>query len=133
MDTKKILLFLARGFEDLEAVTVIDICGWTYYRKHLQKVDVSVAGFRRVVQGRFGTKIDTDVLEQRIVDFHQVGKRNKEYGIQFIVYSDCPWGENVTTIAEICMRLPNPDKPGPKKRSGKGILAQCTSFPWVRP
>lgn len=67
MDTKKIVLFLAQGFEDLEAVAVIDICGWTYYREHLQKVDVYVAGFHRVVKGRFGTRINTDVLIDDII------------------------------------------------------------------
>lgn len=62
MNRKKVLLFLARGFEDLEAASIIDICGWTYYREHLQKVDVSVTGFHKEVTGRFGLKINTDVL-----------------------------------------------------------------------
>jgi len=62
MENKKVLLFLAQGFEDLEAATIIDICGWTYYRKHLQKVDVSVTGFHKEVTGRFGLKIFPDVL-----------------------------------------------------------------------
>jgi len=29
MNSKKVLLFLARDFEDLEAASIIDICGWT--------------------------------------------------------------------------------------------------------
>jgi 4-methyl-5(b-hydroxyethyl)-thiazole monophosphate biosynthesis len=62
MKSKKVLLFLAQGFEDLEAATIIDICGWTYYRRHLQKVDVSVTGFHKVVTGRFGLKIKPDVF-----------------------------------------------------------------------
>ena len=62
MNSKKVLLFLAQGFEDLEAASIIDICGWTYYREHLQKVDVSVTGFHKEVTGRFGLKIKTDVL-----------------------------------------------------------------------
>jgi 4-methyl-5(b-hydroxyethyl)-thiazole monophosphate biosynthesis len=62
MSTKKVLLFLARGFEDLEAAAIIDLCGWTYYREHLQKVDVTVTGFHRDVTGRFGLTINTDVL-----------------------------------------------------------------------
>ena len=62
MKSKKVLLFLAQGFEDLEAATIIDICGWTYYRRHLQKVDVSVTGFHKEVTGRFGLKIKPDVL-----------------------------------------------------------------------
>jgi 4-methyl-5(b-hydroxyethyl)-thiazole monophosphate biosynthesis len=59
---KKVLLFLAQGFEDLEAASIIDICGWTYYREHLQKVDVLVTGLHKEVIGRFGLKINTDVL-----------------------------------------------------------------------
>ena len=62
MKSKKVLLFLAQGFEDLEAASIIDICGWTYYRRHLQKVDVSVTGFHKEVTGRFGLKIKPDVL-----------------------------------------------------------------------
>jgi len=62
MKNKKVLLFLAQGFEDLEAASVVDICGWTYYRRHLQKVDVSVTGFHKEVTGRFGLKISPDVL-----------------------------------------------------------------------
>ena len=41
---------------------MIDICGWTYYREHLQKVDVLKTGFHEEVSGRFGLKINTDVL-----------------------------------------------------------------------
>jgi protein deglycase len=59
---KKVLLFLGQGFEDMEAASVIDICGWTYYREHLQKVDVLKTGFHKNVSGRFGLKINTDVL-----------------------------------------------------------------------
>jgi 4-methyl-5(b-hydroxyethyl)-thiazole monophosphate biosynthesis len=62
MKSKKVLLFLAQGFEDLEAAAIIDICGWTYYRRHLQKVDISVTGFHKEVTGRFGLKIKPDVL-----------------------------------------------------------------------
>jgi len=62
MKNKKVLLFLAQGFEDLEAASIIDICGWTYYRRHLQKVDVSVTGFHKEVTGRFGLKINPDVF-----------------------------------------------------------------------
>ena len=59
---------MARGFEDLEAASIIDICGWTYYRRYLQKVDVSVTGFHKEVTGRFGLKIKPDVLiDDRII------------------------------------------------------------------
>ncbi len=62
MKNKKVLLLLARGFEDLEAASIIDCCGWTYYREHLQKVDVTVAGFLEKIPGRFGLEIRSDVL-----------------------------------------------------------------------
>lgn len=39
----KILLFLAQGFEDLEAITILDVFGWTQYREHLHKVSVTTA------------------------------------------------------------------------------------------
>ena len=31
-ETVNILLFLAQGFEDLEAISIIDVFGWTWYR-----------------------------------------------------------------------------------------------------
>ena len=40
-----VLLILGRGFEDLEAVTMLDVCGWTQYRAHLPDVRVRVTGF----------------------------------------------------------------------------------------
>jgi putative intracellular protease/amidase len=43
-DAVKILLFLAQGFEDLEAITILDVFGWTQYREHLQEVSVTTAG-----------------------------------------------------------------------------------------
>lgn len=66
MKNKKILMFLAQGFDDLEAATVIDLCGWTYYRDHLQKADVTKAGLHETVAGRFGLKIRTDILVEDV-------------------------------------------------------------------
>ncbi|EQB22688.1 hypothetical protein UNSWDHB_3002 [Dehalobacter sp. UNSWDHB] len=34
MAEKKVLLFLGEGFEDLEAVSILSVCGWTEYRSH---------------------------------------------------------------------------------------------------
>ena len=31
----KVLLFLAEGFEDLEAVSILDVMGWTEYRERV--------------------------------------------------------------------------------------------------
>ncbi len=35
LGTPKVLLFLAEGFEDLEAAAILDVCGWTEYRDHI--------------------------------------------------------------------------------------------------
>lgn len=61
-ETINILLFLAQGFEDLEAVTILDVFGWTQYREHLPKVSVTTAGFHELVEGRFGIIIRPDLL-----------------------------------------------------------------------
>jgi protein deglycase len=58
----KVLLFLAEGFEDLEAVSVLDVCGWTQYREHIPRVRVVTTGIRPEVKGRFGLQIRPDVL-----------------------------------------------------------------------
>ena len=48
-NTIKILLFLAQGFEDLEAVSIIDVFGWTQYREDIKKASVITTGFHPVV------------------------------------------------------------------------------------
>ncbi|MCG6981856.1 MAG: DJ-1/PfpI family protein [Deltaproteobacteria bacterium] len=58
----KILLFLPQGFEDLEAVTTLDVFGWTQYRNHLPTVSVTTAGFHKVIKSRFGLTITPDLL-----------------------------------------------------------------------
>ena len=60
-DCVDILLFLAQGFEDLEAVSAIDIFGWTQYREHIPTVKVLTTGFHPTVTGRFGLKISPDI------------------------------------------------------------------------
>lgn len=57
----KVLLFLAEGFEDLEAVSILDVCGWTEYREHIPKVRVVTTGIRPEVKGRFGLQIRPDL------------------------------------------------------------------------
>ncbi len=61
-----ILLFLAQGFEDLEAITILDVCGWTQYREHLPKVTVTIAGFHKTVRSRFGLEVKPDLLFPQI-------------------------------------------------------------------
>ena len=57
----KVLLFLAEGFEDLEAVTILDVCGWTEYREHVPVVRVTTTGLHNEVHGRFGLTISANI------------------------------------------------------------------------
>ena len=62
----KVLLFLAEGFEDLEAVSVLDVMGWTEYREWVPTVEVVTTGFRPEVKSRFGLKINPDISFDKI-------------------------------------------------------------------
>ena len=64
--TIKILLFLAQGFEDLEAVSIIDVFGWTQYREDIKKASVTTTGFHPVVNSRFGLKVEPDTLYSEV-------------------------------------------------------------------
>lgn len=57
---KKVLMFLAQGFEDLEAVTVMDVIGWTTVREHLIPLELQTCAFHDEVAGKFGTRISVD-------------------------------------------------------------------------
>jgi len=46
---KPVLLFLAEGAEELEAVTIMDIIGWTEYREWLPTVKVVTTGFEKII------------------------------------------------------------------------------------
>ncbi len=65
-DTTNILLFLAQGFEDLEAASILSVFGWTRYRDHIQKATVITSGFHEVVKGRYGLKILPDLVYTEI-------------------------------------------------------------------
>ncbi|MDO4289660.1 MAG: DJ-1/PfpI family protein [Eggerthellaceae bacterium] len=62
MATKRVLVFLAEGFEDYEAVCATSLCRWTEYRPHLPLIEVTTAGLHREVHGRFGTSFAVDAL-----------------------------------------------------------------------
>ena len=66
-DTPHVLLFLGSGFEDLEAVTIIDVCGWTAYRDHIPDVKVTTTGFHPEIRGRFGITIKPDIPFDEVV------------------------------------------------------------------
>lgn len=66
-ETVNILLFLTQGFEDLEAIAVLDVFAWTHYREHLQKATVTTAGFYETVTSRCGLVIKPDLQYTEIV------------------------------------------------------------------
>jgi 4-methyl-5(b-hydroxyethyl)-thiazole monophosphate biosynthesis len=61
-----VLLFLAQGFEDLEAATVLDVFGWTHYREEIGKASVTTSAFHDIVKGRFGMEVRPDILYSQI-------------------------------------------------------------------
>ena len=65
-NTIKILLFLAQGFEDLEAISIIDVFGWTQYREDIKKASVITTGFHPVVKSRFGLKVEPDIFYSEV-------------------------------------------------------------------
>ena len=66
-DTVKILLFLAQGFEDLEAIAILDIFAWTHYREHIKKAAVTTAGFNETVTSRCGLLIRPELQFPEII------------------------------------------------------------------
>ena len=60
-ESVSILLFLANGFEDLEAVAIRNVFGWTQYRKNLKKAKVSTTGFHPIIKSRFDLKVEPDL------------------------------------------------------------------------
>ncbi len=65
-ETVNILLFLAQGFEDLEAVAILDVFTWTHYRKHMMKATVTTAGFNKIVTSHCGLSIRPSLLFSEI-------------------------------------------------------------------
>lgn len=57
----KVLLFLAKGFETIEASAFIDIMGWARNDYH-HKVDVVTCGFNKTVVSTFGIPVVVDKL-----------------------------------------------------------------------
>lgn len=57
---KKVLMFLSKGFEDLEAATFIDVLGWSRQRGNLIPIELQTCAFHDEVTGRFGIHIKVD-------------------------------------------------------------------------
>lgn len=63
----KVLLFLAEGFEDLEAISIMDVMGWTQYREWVPTVEVVTTGFRTRIRSRFGLIMKPDIALKDII------------------------------------------------------------------
>lgn len=61
----KILLFLAKGFETMEASVFIDVIGWARNDYH-NDVEVVTCGFHKTVISAFGIPVMVDVLLEDI-------------------------------------------------------------------
>ena len=59
---KRVLMFLAEGFVDSEAASVLDVCGWTHYRSAFATVEVEICALHPQVSGAFGLQFAADVL-----------------------------------------------------------------------
>ena len=84
LDEKRVLMFLAEGFDDAEAAVMADVLGWTRYRPTMVRVDVEIAALHEIVHGAFGSCYKADVLaaaaDMRLYDalvvpggFHNLG------------------------------------------------------------
>ena len=62
----KVLLFLAEGFEDLEAVSILDVMGWTEYREWVPTVEVVSTGFRSRIKSRFGLELKPGIPFEKV-------------------------------------------------------------------
>jgi len=55
----------------LEAVTIIDVLGWTKVREHLLPVELNTCAFHDEVTGKFGIKIKVDFnIKKQPIDLH---------------------------------------------------------------
>lgn len=64
---KRVLMFLAEGFEDFEAVCAFDVLGWTAYRPSIATVSLDITGLHNRVRGGLGVEMDVDVAFDDVV------------------------------------------------------------------
>ena len=74
---KRVLVLLFEGYEDAEAVCLLDVLGWTKYRPSIATVNTEVAGFHDVVHGAFGSCICAD-------EFPSAGKHADHAGVRVL-------------------------------------------------
>jgi 4-methyl-5(b-hydroxyethyl)-thiazole monophosphate biosynthesis len=66
IDPVRILIFLARGFEDLEAVSVLDVFSWTRYGDRQPGAIVTTTGFHDSIRSHCGWCITPDLPFEEI-------------------------------------------------------------------
>ena len=86
----KILLFLAKGFETIEASAFIDVMGWARNDYHYD-IDVVTCGFQKIVISTFGVPVTVDKLLKEICiddyDALAIPGGFEEYGFYEEAYS----------------------------------------------
>ena len=86
----KILLFLAKGFETIEASAFIDVMGWARNDYHYD-IDVVTCGFQKNVTSTFGVPVTVDKLLKEICiddyDALAIPGGFEEYGFYEEAYS----------------------------------------------
>ena len=86
----KILLFLAKGFETIEASAFIDVMGWARNDYHYD-IDVVTCGFQKKVTSTFGVPVTVDKLLKEICiddyDALAIPGGFEEYGFYEEAYS----------------------------------------------
>ena len=69
---KKTLIFLSKGFDDLEAATFFEVLGWTTVRDNTEPIELKTCAFHDEVTGRFGIKIKVDFnISKEEIDFSE--------------------------------------------------------------
>lgn len=108
----KILLFLAKGFETIEASAFIDVMGWARNDYHCN-IEVITCGFQNTVISTFGVPVNVDVLIEDICadeydalaipgGFEEFGFYEEAYNVRFLNLIKA-FNEQEKTIASICV------------------------------
>ena len=108
----KVLLFLAKGFETMEASVFVDVMGWAK-NDHGCDVSVVTCGMTKTVVSTFGVPVTVDVLldEVNVDDYDALSVPGgfEEYGFYEEAYSDVAgemirkFNEQKKPIASICV------------------------------